>query len=554
MSKGCSPSNCWTPFLFIFLLSTAIAWPLFGGKIIWLADGPYAFIKTVAMDEAWRNGDFVARWVPDLIHGNGYPMFNFYAPLFSYFSAFLMLLSLPAFWAFNLCIYLGLLGSGITMYLFAREIWGKQGGLLAAVAYLVAPYHILDLYARGALAEFTAFVFFPLVMRAIYRVMNEIRLSDILIGVMSTAALILSHNIAALFFCSFSFIYLIYLFLTDPKRPILKLMASLSIFAGGALLTTYFWLPALMEKKYVQIERLLIGIYDYHRNFISLSQLILPSWPQKGDELSFMVGPVHLVLALAVVLLCFKVKHAIKGSGRQVIFFVMAMIVSIILTLPFSGPIWKHVPLLAFAEFPWRFLMCTTAAVSVLIGGFIFLFKEELRGKVMWAACAILISGSAFSWHAFGYQNIKYTSAKEYLRASYPMDDMEYLPEQVTRFISDPSLPKLEMISGPMNIIQAQEKYLDDRYQIHTENLGNLCYHTFNFPGWRVEVNKTIVPIIDNPWGLIIFEVPPGDSQVRIYFTKTPIQQAAENISRVAVLIFILCVLFFRPLDRFLFK
>ena len=554
MSKGCRPSNCCIPFLFIFLLSTAMAWPLFGGKIICLGDGPYAFIKAVAMGEAWRNGDFVGRWVPDVIHGNGYPMFNFYAPFFSYLSAFLMLLSVPAFWAFNLSIYLVLLGSGITMYLFAREIWGKQGGLLAAVAYLVVPYHILDLYARGALAELTAFVFFPLVMRAIYRTMREIRLSDILIGIISTAALILSHNIAAMFFCSFSFAYLIYLFLTEPKRSMPKLLASLSIFTGGIFLTTYFWLPALMEKKYVQIERLLVGIYDYHRNFISFSQLVLPSWPKKGDELSFMIGPIQLVLALAVVLLWFKVAHAIKDSARQVVFFVMAMIVSILLTLPLSEPIWKHVPLLAFAEFPWRFLMCSTAAVSVLTGGFIFLFKEELRGKAMWAVCLILALGSAFSWHAFGYQNIKYTSAKEYLWASYPMDNMEYLPKTVTLFIPNPSLPKLEMISGQMNIIQQQKKYLDEYYQIHTENSGKLCYHTFNFPGWKVEVNKNMASIIDNPWGLIIFEVPPGNSQVRIFYAKTTIQQAAENVSKVALIIFILSVLFYRPLDRLLFK
>lgn len=544
----------WVPYLVIFLLSTAIGWPLFCDKVIHLGDGQYAFIKAVAMSESWKHGDFVGRWTPDVVHGNGYPMFNFYAPLFFYVYALLMFLPLPAFGAFNLCIYLGLLGSGLTMYLFAREIWGRPGGLLAAVAYLTVPYHLLDLYARGALGEFTAFVFFPLILRAIYRLMRHLDLRDLLIGIASMAGLVLSHNIATLLFGAFSFAYFVFLFLTDTGRSLRKLVSCAGLYIGGIALTTYFWLPALMEKKYVQIERLLTGIYDYRRNFISFWQLIVPSWPHRGHELSFMIGPVHLVLALAVVLLWFPCARASKEKGLQVAFFTAALCVAIMLTLPLSQHVWQHVPLLSFAEFPWRFLMCAAAGISIIIGGLIFLFKESIRENVAWGACAVLIAGSAFSWHTFGYQNIPYNSPREYLHASLPMDNMEYLPKTVTRIFLGASTAKLESLSGPMDISLTQQKYLQDIYRVHGDHAGLLCYHTYNFPGWKVVIDGREAFLQENPWGLIMFAVPPGDSQVRIYFTQTPVRQAAGGITKIVFGVFILCVLFYSPLNRILFR
>jgi len=172
----------------------------------------------------------------------------------------------------------------------------------------------------------------------------------------------------------------------------------------------------------------------------------------------------------------------------------------------------------------------------------------------MWSACALLIAASVCAWHCFGYQNIQYTSAKEYLRASLPYDNMEYLPKAVTRISLGPPRLPLELISGDISITPLEKRYLDDHYQIHARNLGALCYHVFNFPGWKVEINKNIVPLQENPWGLIMFVVPPGESQVRIYFTKTPIRQFAENVSLAALFIFLTGALFCVSLKRGLFK
>jgi hypothetical protein len=40
------------------------------------------------------------------------------------------------------------------MYLLGKAVWGRIGGTLSAVLYLLAPYHALDIYVRGDVAEF----------------------------------------------------------------------------------------------------------------------------------------------------------------------------------------------------------------------------------------------------------------------------------------------------------------------------------------------------------------------------------------------------------------
>ncbi|RIK26939.1 MAG: hypothetical protein DCC52_09805, partial [Chloroflexi bacterium] len=69
----------------------------------------------------------------------------------------------------------------------------RNAGLVAGVAYLFAPYHVVDLYVRGAMPEFLAFVFPPFVLWAIYQIFSTRRAFYIPLAALAYGGMILTH-------------------------------------------------------------------------------------------------------------------------------------------------------------------------------------------------------------------------------------------------------------------------------------------------------------------------------------------------------------------------
>ena len=79
----------------------------------------------------------------------------------------------------------------------ARETGTRTAPLVGAIVYMAAPYHLLDLYVRGAFAEFAGYAVLPLLMLAIRRLADRPRAAPVLLAV-AYAALLLTHLPTAL--------------------------------------------------------------------------------------------------------------------------------------------------------------------------------------------------------------------------------------------------------------------------------------------------------------------------------------------------------------------
>ena len=104
-----------------------------------------------------------------MYNGQGGPAMLFYPPLTFYIVAFLDAFVGNTLQAFSLGCWLALALSGLTMYLFSRAIFSRRIALFVAAFYMIAPYHLFNLYQRSALAEFWSFAWLPLVLDAIRR-------------------------------------------------------------------------------------------------------------------------------------------------------------------------------------------------------------------------------------------------------------------------------------------------------------------------------------------------------------------------------------------------
>jgi len=143
-----------------------------------------------------QQGELYPRWASDFYYGYGYPIFNFYGPLTYYLAVgFAALPSVDVVGGVKAVFLLGVGLAGLGMYAFARDRWGALGGVLAAVAYVYAPYLLLfDPYLRGNLAECFTFSVIPWLLWAFARLTaggGRRYLAGMALG---WAALLVTHN------------------------------------------------------------------------------------------------------------------------------------------------------------------------------------------------------------------------------------------------------------------------------------------------------------------------------------------------------------------------
>src|SRR5579883_3340056 len=178
------------PILFVILISLGAIFPLFHSGFFPMHDDTQV-ARVYEMAKSLRDGMFPVRWVQDLGYGYGYPIFNFYAPL-AYYVGGMIALFADALFAAKVMIFFGVVLSGITMYLLGKALWGQWGGIFSAILYVYAPYHAVDLYVRGDIAELWAYVFFPLALLGIWFLYKNILVKGIIVGSLGFAGVILS--------------------------------------------------------------------------------------------------------------------------------------------------------------------------------------------------------------------------------------------------------------------------------------------------------------------------------------------------------------------------
>ena len=148
------------------LLALPALWPLLRPGFLVSDDGTFHVYRITALADAWAHGVLHPRLFPAFGFDYGQAVLNFYAPLAYWPGALMAALGIAPPSAAQLTIALGFLLAALAAYGYARYLWGPAGGVLAAVAFTYFPYHLADAYQRGAIPEFLAFIWLPLILWA----------------------------------------------------------------------------------------------------------------------------------------------------------------------------------------------------------------------------------------------------------------------------------------------------------------------------------------------------------------------------------------------------
>src|SRR5581483_1769835 len=254
------------------------------------------------LDQTLRAGNFPPRIAPNLGFGYGYPFFNFY-PYFVYALAeVFVFLGFSYIVSIKIMIALGFIAAGLAMYVLSREFFGRIGAVVSAIVYIYLPYHSVDVYVRGALPEFWAFVFLPLIFWAIYKLYKTNRNTYIILTAICIALLILTHNLVAFMSAPFIGIFVL-LLLTKSAKPRILFLKLFICGLLGLTLSAFFWLPSYAEKQFTMIDLLTTELADYNQHFLYIRQFWNSPWGYGGsiygllDGLSFQAGKIQIILS-----------------------------------------------------------------------------------------------------------------------------------------------------------------------------------------------------------------------------------------------------------------
>lgn len=542
----------WGLLLVLLLSFWAIA-PFFQPGFFPIHDNTQ-IVRVQQMSQALQEGQFPVRWVGDLGYGFGYPIFNFYAPLAYYIGAFFNLIGFNVLLATKLMFVVGILLSGISMYFLAREFWGEVGGILSALFYVYAPYHAIDIYVRGAVGEFWAMAFLPLVFYGLYKLIQKKKWPWVVISSLAYAAVILSHNLTAIITVLFVFLIGLVLFIFSKKKK--ELVINCLLFIVLALgLSAFYWLPALSEMNLTKVFGQIGGGADWRDHFVFLDQLWASPWGFGGsasgrlDGMSFMIGKIHIIFtAFSLLTAAWFWKERKKKAFFSLLISLSLFILSVFFTNQLSSFIWKRIPFLAFIQYPWRFLIITTFAASFIAGSAAMWFKKNTRFVYLGGGVIIL---------ALLFFNIKYFKPQVYFNVSAA----DYVSEENIKWqtskISDEYLPrdfpipqnknevaweKVAILEGEAKIkdlvLKSHQYVFDIEVETETEVLVNTAY----FPEWKILVNDQEKDfVVEN--GKMKFSLQPGNYHVFVHLESTSVRIITNLISLISWLVLIGLVL-----------
>ena len=209
---------------------------------VYADDGIQHIARAYGTYEAIKDGVFLGNIIPNFSNGFGYSWNLFYGAFTTFGIILFKLITGSYIVAYKLFAFICMFLSGLFMYKLVSNISdNKNVGVLAGALYMMAPYHLTDLYVRNAIAEFASFMFIPLVFLGLYNIIKkEGKTWYLSIGAIG---LIFTHNISTLYTAIFAIIYLLINFKSLKDKEVWKYILINALFIVA--ITACFTIPML---------------------------------------------------------------------------------------------------------------------------------------------------------------------------------------------------------------------------------------------------------------------------------------------------------------------
>ncbi|HOU41581.1 MAG TPA: hypothetical protein PK829_09960, partial [Promineifilum sp.] len=574
--------------LLILLLGLPLITPLLNGAAVPCThDGHLHYHRVAALAHAWGNGIHLTRWIPDLAFGYGYPFFVFReaAPLYAVLLPHLAGLALPA--ASNLFYALTILAAGVFMGLWARDVLGARAAVVSAVAYMAAPYVLVDALVRGNAPESLALPLLPFLLWVGRRWVLGGSVRAFLAGALGLALLSFSHNISTFIFAPTLLVYLVALAVFGqqgsrgarergseefspaplPPRSPTPFLRALALLALGLGLAFFYTGGAVLEMDEVTLERsTTTRNNDWRFNFATAGEILAPVAP---EDPTLVNPPLRLRLGWAPALLAaLGAAGLLWGRGADsrareqrlhIGLMLAATAVYLFMALSISRPVWARLPLIDFVQFPWRFVGRAALPVAFLAGVPWSDGRRLTADRRRLSFVGLVVAVAALLLEAVPnlyprlcaeepFPTILTVHAYERATGLVGVDpEGSYFPRTVLErpagspleadFAAGRTPQRFDATALPPGATLSDVVYAGQGVGLTVDapTAFTARYLSFAFPGWSARVDGAPVAITaETPSGLITFPVPAGSHRVEVRWGATPLRLALVGLSGLA--------------------
>jgi len=483
-------------------------------------------------------GEIYPRWEEETNRGFGAPTTSYYPPGVYYLTSACFAVTKDWLRALLDAHLIMMIAAAAAMYFYARQVMGRGAAMACVAAYIFLPYHLVDQYQRGAMAELLVFVWMPLMLLFGDRLMKaspEDSKRSVLINIVLLAttygAFLWSHPPTAY---QVTLGFGVYVLVLAIMRKEWKGLVAVGVaMALGIGLAAVYLLPAAFEQDLIHKEYV-TQTWPYHNTYVFVHKLY-NSDVHRGFFLLIdwiWITGTAVIAAGAVALLWLK-RNVLASSAlkqRLVLWIIVGGLASFMMT-QLSMPIGKLIPKIDIGVFTWRMLSITTLVVALVAGAFVQACVDaRTRGskadRALFAFLAGLIIAGAVAFSA--------------VAVAWPMTQaavFEPEPEHLN-WATIPSTATSEPTELPDDTPQAElatedngqvsvDEWKPQHRVIRAEPLTDdqLLIRTFNFPGWTATVDGNPVALkTAEDLGDIEIDLTAGAHLVTLDFRDTPVR------------------------------
>ena len=530
----------WGSILFIILVAVVALGPELATGLTVSDSYRFNLLWPEQFGELFRSGDLYPRWLPRSWEGMGSPVFYFYPPLFFWVAALVDTLfagALPPERFVPLASLIVLAASGIGMRAWLTAHVSEPRASLGAIAYMLAPYHLYDIYGRGALAEATAYASVPLVMLGLAK-LGENRTQFLPLVALGYGALLVSHLPTALLASLFLIPPYVAFIAARSARRVRLVCLSLAGGLFGIAIAAVYLIPALALLRYVSPEALSGSFYQ----------------PESWFYWHLQVGPVgaprmFLIIPASLAALMFAAAAVLatrSARPRSDLLFWAGLTALLVLLIAGAVPfVWK-LPGLSLVQFPWRALVLVEFTTVTMLA----IRAPSLRN--IGAAAGLLFLAFAYwvlllmAGHTLGRTLSGQVRTAAEIRSKY-WDAPEYLPAG-TRIVQGGGpddvkfeVPKLPVASATERNAKIAVSSASDggmTLDVNSPLPTMLILRRYYFPRWRaLDASGQSLPIKPvRGTRVVSFRAPEGHSVIRLTAGTVPYEALGRAVSVLALL------------------
>ena len=541
------------PYLAIILLSLPpLIYIFLNPNLPHTSDGLMHVARSAAYFNEIQAGQFPIRWAHQFDYGYGTPIFNFFNPLPYAFGALLLSIGINLATTLKIGFVVTQLLSGIFILLFARTFFkNSKTAFLVAVMYQYVPFRLVEMHTRGDIGCLYSYMTFPLLMYAITVFLKKNTIPGFLLLGLASALLPLGHNINGFVFFCLGSLYVLF-----ATKDVKKILVTFLAMGFGLLSISYFLLPALTELKY--LNGYIFSKHLFYMHFPAIYKLLLPNITNNPSlrvaEVSVQVGLFNVASLIGFIYL-FAKKRIAKENWKMSSYLLVVGLLTFVIMLPITKPLWEHIEYLRQFQFPWRFLgiliFVTPMAGGIVFEKLDFIKKSNIKYYIL---LALIILSTVFYWGPYqGFQKID----ENYYR-NFP-GSTNYFAEVNTIWMEQEpqEYPKkrVEIAAGNAqisNITLLPERHT---YTVLSKEESTVIDKTYFYPGWKAYVNGIDTPIEfqdANYRGQITFKVPTGNNNVVVTFEQNKIMKTGNiiTLTSIASIILMLGYYFFKKYGK----